>query len=233
MRKECVVLMLSLFGFLFLSCAGEEKDLANLEAKATVIMKKAERLMLANKQVEALIVYKQLALKFPETTARRISEIKLMKLGISIEKPLLSWTSIRMIKMENSLLTYRNDKGAFPLESATRHPLDAWGNEIYFKLYPPEKTYDFIVFSRGPDKMKNTGDDILIVHEKDEIVSKKTIKKQKSLSLDEIMELEIDAESESDSEVTLSLETIKKGAKSVTKNKVLTLEDLKNLTKNK
>lgn len=233
MRKECVVLMLSLLGFLFLSCSGEEKDLSKQEAKATEIMKKADRLMLVNKQIGALKIYKRLPLEFPETTARRISEIKLMKLGISIEKPLLSWTSIRMIEMENSLLTYRNDKGAYPLESAIRLPLDAWGNEIYFKVYPPEKTYDFIVFSRGPDKIKNTGDDMLIVHSKDEAVSQKKIKKSKSLSLDEIKELEIDSDSESDSEITLSLETIKKGAKSSTKDKLLTLEDLKNLSQNK
>ena len=232
------------FNFLLLSCSNEDTILAKKEKEAETIKNKADNMWRLKKEVDALKLYKQLAIKFPKTSVRKSAEDQLLKTGISIGSPLVSWTSKRMFKMENTIVAYRDAKGAYPTGHVIKHPIDAWGNEIYYRLFPEKEMYDFIVFSKGPDKIKGTEDDILVIHRIDKAEGEargdgtgnanthNTINRNRQMTLDELKALSASSEDSSDSEVNLSLEQLKGAIKSKnpgseSTEKELSIEDFK------
>lgn len=94
-----------------------------------------KKLIGIKKQIDALKLYNQLALKFPETSARKSAEDKLLKAGISLGSPLVPWISQCMFRMENTIVAHQDQKGAYPSRYVIKSPIDAWGNEIFFRLF--------------------------------------------------------------------------------------------------
>jgi len=222
---------------LLLSCSSEEADLAKTEAEAEGIMKEADELWLVGQEIKALHLYKKLAKELPETNAKKKAEDKLLKMGISIDVPLRSWTGKLLIKLESNIVDFRNQEGTFPESHAMKLSKDAWGNQIYFRLFPNKKKYDFIVFSNGPDKMKGTEDDILVIHIKDDYDVKSgrgQLSENTEISLDQLKEMGDEEFSGNSGEEAISLEKLKEvtggsGSVSESGELELSLEELKNL----
>lgn len=235
--KYSYPILLFVLSFLVLSCSNEEEVLAKKEKEAEKILEKADNLLNMGKELDALKTYDSLAKEFPETNARETAEKKLRKQGLSIGSSLISWTSQRMFKLENTIIAYRDSKGVYPSGHEIKQPKDAWGNQIYYKFYPDKKEYDFLVLSNGPDGIKKTEDDIIIVHSrgKNEAVANKIPRSgQEGISLDQLKDLADSQGGESSGKSTISLEQLSEIAKSKGSGEMeLSLDELKNLSENR
>ncbi len=227
-------LVLFFSAFFLVSCSGKsskEEALLKLkqEARAKEISKKADQFWARGKEVDALELYKQLALEYPETNAKEIAEKKMGKEGISIGAGLTSWTTKRMFKLENTIIAYRGKKGSYPIGHQVKHPKDAWGNSVYVKYFH-KKGYDFIVYSNGPDGKKGTNDDLLLVHGKEADIVKDKL--SNTMSLNEFGNMSTKYKSKDSNaggqETEMSLEELKNFSGSGEME--MSLEELKNLS---
>ena len=213
-KKYFLPAALFILSLLLLSCSNKEAVLSEKEDEAKLLSKKAGHLWSIGKEIDALKLYDRLAEEFPETKAKKIAEDQLLKTGFSIGNSLTSWTNQQMFEMENTIAAYRDQKGTYPAGYEIKHRKDAWGNQIYFQLFPDKKNYDFIVFSNGPDKMKGTDDDLLLVHSKnenDEVTKRDQLSDGTAISTNQLRKMEDEKTSNSESdEMVLSLDELRK-----------------------
>lgn len=163
-KKYFTTALLLMFSIMLFSCSEKKEDPLKKEIEAKKVLKNADKLWQRGDELKALKVYDSLAEKYPETDAKKIAEEKLLKKGFSIGNSWTSWTSQRMFELENRVVEYREMQGEYPTGHQMKHPKDAWGKQIYFRLFPDKKQYDFLVISNGPDKLKGTSDDMIVVH---------------------------------------------------------------------
>lgn len=209
MKQRYIILSICYICVLLLSCSDNNDNssgnilLLDNEKKAEAIMEKANILWMKGYEIKALKLYEKIAKHFPSTKARKKTEKRLLRFGFSLGSSLSSWTAKRLINFENRMVDHFFKTGQYPLENEIEPPLDAWNNPIYFKITPYKKDYDFIVSSMGPDQIKNTDDDISLVHRKEDIsyverimhnnqiVNDKTVNKD-SLALEQLKKTSAD-----------------------------------------
>ena len=208
MKRFIIIVVLSI-SIVYLGCEDKEEAMKKREAEAGVLYNEAERLDKLGKEVEAFGVYDKIAKEYSGTVVLEKIKKKLEPRGYSPGTLLKSWTSRQMIKLENILISYKEKKGDYPAGYEIRHPLDAWGNEIRFEIANSDKSYDFLIISLGPDDIKNSSDDFILPHQRDEEHRGQREDGETSLTIEKIKKLNTAHEDKKD-EITLSLEELKK-----------------------
>lgn len=154
------------FAAILAGCSGGSGggDLAK-EMAARKLGERAKHLERAERPVEAAKLFKELTEKYEKTKYYAELQKEMEKTGISVQAPLVSHTAKRMYKLQSLIVSYKASTGGYPKGHAISVPKDLWGTTINYKIMDdPSKNYEFYVLSFGPDKKKNSEDDIYIIY---------------------------------------------------------------------
>ncbi len=167
MKRTALFILIG--ALLFAGCAKEEKTTGlPAEMAARALAKKAAKLDANGSYHESAKIYKEIVEKYPETKYYAELEKELLNKGISLKTPLVSRTSHIMFKFQKMVLKYKKERGFYPKAHALKVPKDLWGNPLvhYVPDRDDEATYEFLIFSKGPDRRAKTDDDIVLVYTK-------------------------------------------------------------------
>ncbi len=205
-----IIILLSISIVSYSGCEDKEEAGKKREAEAEALYNEAGRLDKLGKEIEVFRIYDNIAKKYSGTEVLERIKKKLEPGGYSPGTLLKSWTSRQMIKLENILISYKEKKGSYPTGYEIKRPLDAWGNEIRFEIADSDKSYDFTIISLGPDGIKNSSDDFILPHKRDEEDRWQREDRDISFNIEEVKKLNTIHRKEEKDEIILSIEELGK-----------------------
>jgi len=160
-----------LFSFVcFTGCSddGNKTDLPQeLAAKKMLdeisILAKQNRLAEAN---EIAVTFKE---KFGHTKVYAESKVGLMQKGVYGKEYKNAITGQAIIELENRVLNFFKDIGRWPRPSEVKAVVDAWGRALYWVAGDETKNYDMLFISSGPDGIRGTGDELILVWSEEDL----------------------------------------------------------------
>lgn len=169
-----ILALLAMFALFTAGGCAKEKttDLAQEMAARKMVME-VKLLMKEGRDKQASEKLIELEKRFGHTKSYTEAKQSLYTTGLSVESPEIALTGIRLIDLENLILSYKKETGKWPAPGMIAKPLDAWDNELYWIVAAPGKSYDLLIISAGPDFKPGTGDELIVVWVKRESEKKK------------------------------------------------------------
>ncbi len=167
MRILLALSTLLIFTFVFTSCASDEEKQKQMEQEAKDLYAKGRQLVAIGKTFEGFDIYEKIAEDYPDTKVAADIIAAMEAKGYTLSNFRVSYTAQQMIKFENRVIEFIRRNGRYPRAGEIRSPMDAWGNPITFVLREKSPSHDFLIMSKGADKIANSEDDSIIVHQRD------------------------------------------------------------------
>lgn len=162
-----LIFLLIPLGVIAGGCSDKKEEGTNLamEIAARKLGDRASAFESAGRPDEAAKMYAELGQKYGDTKYYAEIKSKLEKKGVSVQASLESKTSKRMFKLQRTIIGYKASKGKYPVGHAINIPKDMWGTTIMYKIGDKNnRKYKIFIQSKGPDKIKDTDDDLYLLY---------------------------------------------------------------------
>ncbi|VAX20009.1 hypothetical protein MNBD_NITROSPINAE01-651 [hydrothermal vent metagenome] len=133
------------------------------ELAAKKMLDEISILVKQNRLPEANEVAVTLEKEFGHTKIYTGARVGLMQKGVYGKDYKNAITGQAIIELENRVLSFFKDIGRWPRQSEIKAIVDAWGRALYWVAGDETKNYDMLFISSGPDGIRGTGDELIIV----------------------------------------------------------------------
>ncbi len=168
--KKIFTAFVMLSMFCFSGCSGDDNktDLPQ-ELAAKKMLDKISILAKQNRLAEANEIAITFEKKFGHTKIYAEAKVGLMQKGVYGKDYKNAVTGQAIIEIENRVLKFFKDMGRWPRPSEIKATVDAWGRALYWVAGDETKNYDMLFISSGPDGIRGTGDELIIVWSEEDL----------------------------------------------------------------